>query len=162
MRNWIATRIRDTSSIKWIASFWVIPVLAIMLQSCTGQPPVRTIPVATSTTIPTPITNKIPEMGPGISLPESAISILGVARFEHVSIEEGLSESVVNCILQDSKGFMWFGTQDGLNRYDGYTFVIYRPDLDDPNSLSDRWITTLHEDTHGNLWIGTRNGGLNK
>ena len=61
-------------------------------------------------------------------------------RFDHVSIEEGLSQSVVNCMLQDRTGFLWFGTQSGLNRYDGYDFTIYRHDPQDPASLANDWI----------------------
>ena len=83
-------------------------------------------------------------------------------RFERIGIEQGLSQNSVNVILQDSQGFLWFGTQDGLNRYDGYTFTIYRPDVDDPSALSDRWVTALAEDSSGNLWVGTRQGGLNR
>ncbi len=83
-------------------------------------------------------------------------------RFEHFSLEEGLSQSAVNVILQDRKGFLWVGTQDGLNRYDGYGFKVYRPDADNKNSLSDRWITALAEDNEGYLWVGTRLGGLNR
>jgi ligand-binding sensor domain-containing protein/signal transduction histidine kinase len=64
----------------------------------------------------------------------------------------------VQVILQDRRGFLWFGTEDGLNRYDGYTFKVYKPDPDVPNSLSDRWITSLAEDRAGYLWIGTRLG----
>jgi len=83
-------------------------------------------------------------------------------RFEQFSLEEGLSQSVVNAILQDRKGFLWVGTEDGLNRYDGYQFKVYKPDADNPASLSDRWITALVEDPKGYLWIGTRLGGLNR
>ena len=83
-------------------------------------------------------------------------------RFNHLSAEVGLSQSVVNSIAQDERGFMWFGTEDGLNRYDGYKFVVYRPEPDHPASISDRWITVLLEDSKGNLWIGTRQGGLNR
>jgi len=86
----------------------------------------------------------------------------GFLRFEHLGLEDGLSQSSVNTILQDQQGFLWFGTQDGLDRYDGYTFKVYRPDLNDPNSLSDRWITKLIQDTSGDIWIGTRLGGLNQ
>jgi len=82
-------------------------------------------------------------------------------RFDHISIEQGLSQSSVRVIFQDSRGFLWFGTEDGLNRYDGYTFKTYKPDPDAPNSLSDRWITSIIEDKEGNLWIATRLGGLN-
>jgi PAS domain S-box-containing protein len=79
-------------------------------------------------------------------------------RFERVSIEEGLSQSTVTCILQDKRGLMWFGTEDGLNRYDGYEFVIYRPEPGNPNSLSSNAIFCLFEDRQGVLWIGTKNG----
>jgi ligand-binding sensor domain-containing protein/signal transduction histidine kinase len=83
-------------------------------------------------------------------------------RFEHLSLEQGLSQSVVNVIFQDSKGFLWIGTEDGLNRYDGYGFKTYRPEVENENSLSDRWITSIQEDREGFIWIGTRQGGLNR
>jgi ligand-binding sensor domain-containing protein/signal transduction histidine kinase len=134
---------------------------AFLFNACTPQTPAMA-PTRTLAFTPFPSVNIISELGPQPSLPEITISSLGVARFDHISIEEGLSESVVPCILQDNKGFLWFGTQDGLNRYDGYSFKTYRPDFEDENSLSDRWITALHEDGSGNLWIGTRMGGLNK
>ncbi len=82
--------------------------------------------------------------------------------FEHISLEQGLSQSSVNVILQDRTGFLWLGTEDGLNRYDGYNFVIYRPDPDDPHCISNNYILTLYEDTAGTLWIGTLGGGLNR
>src|SRR5690349_14283710 len=85
-----------------------------------------------------------------------------VLRFNHINIEEGLSQSSVRVVFQDSRGFLWFGTEDGLNRYDGYTFKIYKPDPDVPTSLSDRWITAITEDKDGYLWIATRLGGLNR
>ena len=80
-------------------------------------------------------------------------------RFERLSIEEGLSQSVVCCILQDDTGFMWFGTQDGLNRYDGHRFVIYRHDAEDSASLPHDWVKALLEDPSGDVWVGT-DGGL--
>jgi ligand-binding sensor domain-containing protein len=82
--------------------------------------------------------------------------------FEEISIEQGLSQSIVFCIIQDQKGFMWFGTEDGLNKYDGYTFTVYRHDPNQPNSLSYNEIRTIYEDSSGVLWIGTFYGGLNK
>ncbi|MFC2155557.1 two-component regulator propeller domain-containing protein [Acidobacteriota bacterium] len=83
-------------------------------------------------------------------------------RFKHISLDEGLSQNAVFCLIQDSKGFMWFGTQDGLNKYDGYTFTVYKPDPDNISSLSHSWITALCEDDSGMIWIGTNGGGLNK
>lgn len=82
-------------------------------------------------------------------------------RFEHISIKEGLSQSAINCIMQDSRGFMWFGTQDGLNMYDGYGFTVYRNEPGNPQSLLHNWINVIYESpgAPGILWIGT-SGGL--
>ncbi|MFX1411358.1 MAG: two-component regulator propeller domain-containing protein [Promethearchaeota archaeon] len=82
-------------------------------------------------------------------------------KFEQISLEQGLSQSVVMCILQDSRGFMWFGTQDGLNRYDGYEFVVYKHDPENPHSLSNDFVLSIYEDRSGVLWVGTNGGGLN-
>src|SRR6185295_7919324 len=82
-------------------------------------------------------------------------------KFQHLNPALGLSESNVTCILQDSRGFMWFGTQDGLNKYDGYNFTVYRNDLRNSSSISSSIITEIMEDAEGNLWIAT-GGGLNK
>ncbi len=90
------------------------------------------------------------------SLPAEDVTV----KFEAISIEEGLSQSTVNCLLQDQRGFMWFGTQKGLNRYDGYRFTVFLNEEDNPNSLSHDDIFTLAEDGQGNLWIGTYYGGL--
>lgn len=79
-------------------------------------------------------------------------------RFTHLTSEQGLSHNVVRCILQDSQGFMWFGTLGGLNRYDGYTFTIYHHLRSDPDSLSSDTITALYQDRMGTLWIGTTIG----
>ena len=82
-------------------------------------------------------------------------------RFERLGSEHGLSHNAVFAILQDRRGFMWFGTQDGLDRYDGLEFVTLRHDPADPRSVSSSWITALLEDHAGTLWIGTR-GGLDR
>lgn len=81
-------------------------------------------------------------------------------KFERLSIENGLSQTTVYCILQDKKGFLWIGTQDGLNKFDGYSFTVYKNDARNPHSLSANWIEALFEDQSGQLWIGT-DGGLN-
>jgi signal transduction histidine kinase/ligand-binding sensor domain-containing protein len=83
-------------------------------------------------------------------------------RFEHITVEDGISQNNTITILQDSDGFMWFGSEDGLNKYDGQNFTIYRHDPDNTNSLSDNWVITIYEDHLGALWIGTLNGGLDR
>ena len=77
------------------------------------------------------------------------------------SVGDGLSQSNINCILRDSRGFLWIATQDGLNRYDGYDFKTYKHDPGNKNSISNNFINHLIEDDKGNLWIAT-NKGLNK
>ncbi len=79
-------------------------------------------------------------------------------RFRQLTMEHGLSQSSITCVLKDSRGFMWFGTEDGLNRYDGTDFTVYRPVPGDQRSLSNSYINTLVEDQDGFLWIGTKNG----
>jgi ligand-binding sensor domain-containing protein len=88
-------------------------------------------------------------------------SLLAQNQFNHLSQAEGLSNKNVNCIIQDHNGFMWFGTNDGLNRYDGYSFTIFRTSPNDSCSIGSNFITCLYEDNTGLLWIGTRGGGLN-
>jgi PAS domain S-box-containing protein len=84
-----------------------------------------------------------------------------IVRFEHLSIEDGLSQNAGLDIFQDSRGYLWIGTQDGLNRYDGYSFKVYKHDPDDPSSISHNSILKIAEDENGDLWIGTWGGGLN-
>lgn len=81
-------------------------------------------------------------------------------RFRHLSIDDGLSQNMITAICQDHRGFMWFGTRDGLNRYDGYSFRIYKADAYNARAISDNYITAVYEDPAGNLWIGTMYGGL--
>ncbi|MBN2172205.1 MAG: response regulator [Candidatus Krumholzibacteriota bacterium] len=83
-----------------------------------------------------------------------------VARFRNLDLESGLSQSSVTCMLQDSRGFLWLGTWDGLNRYDGNGFTIFRADPDDSTTLSENGILCLAEDAAGDLWIGTEGGGF--
>lgn len=79
-------------------------------------------------------------------------------RFEHLGFEDGLSHINVNTILQDSIGYIWIGTMDGLNKYDGYTFTKYKFDPLDSSSLSQNFIYTLWEDKQGSIWMGTFEG----
>lgn len=79
-------------------------------------------------------------------------------RFDHLTINDGLSQSSVRAILQDSYGFMWFGTQDGLNLYDGYDFKVFKNITNDSNSISNNFIYDLKEDLNGFIWVATDNG----
>ncbi|MEM7081174.1 MAG: two-component regulator propeller domain-containing protein [Pseudomonadota bacterium] len=81
-------------------------------------------------------------------------------RFGHLGMGEGLSQSTVNAMLQDQTGFLWFGTENGLNRYDGNRVHQYKRDPGNPNSLGADFIWDMTEDAHGNLWIGTNGGGV--
>jgi ligand-binding sensor domain-containing protein/two-component sensor histidine kinase len=83
-------------------------------------------------------------------------------NFDHLTNEEGLSQNTVHYIMQDSRGFIWFATEDGLNRYDGYNFSIYKAKPADKHSLPDNFVWTIYEDRSKNLWVGTNNGGLSK
>ncbi len=78
--------------------------------------------------------------------------------FRHYQVENGLSNSAVICTLQDSKGFMWFGTKDGLNRFDGYSFKIFRNIPNDTTSIGSNFIRSLFEDAYGVLWVATERG----
>jgi signal transduction histidine kinase/ligand-binding sensor domain-containing protein len=141
---------------------------------CLGIAPVAlsqdpSVPAATPSATPTPAR---PTRTPGpiesdrdiisITLPRDQRPRDNDIRFDRISIEEGLSQSTVGCILQDHKGYMWFGTEDGLNKYDGYNFTVYRHDPQDPNSLSNNYVRCILEDHTGVLWIGTRGGGLDR
>lgn len=79
-------------------------------------------------------------------------------NFKHINLEQGLSNSTIETIYQDSYGFIWFGTRDGLNRYDGYEMSVYANNSKDITSISDNFITCINEDKNRNLWIGTDNG----
>ena len=82
--------------------------------------------------------------------------------FKQLTINDGLSQSTVFATLQDSRGYMWFGTINGLNRYDGYEFKVYVNNPADSTSISDNFISALFEDDEDYIWVGTTNGYLNK
>ena len=82
-------------------------------------------------------------------------------KFDRLSLDEGLSQSIVESIVQDSQGFMWFCTEDGLNRYDGYGFSVLRSDPENPACLSQNHTLCILQARDGKLWIGAFNGGLN-
>lgn len=74
--------------------------------------------------------------------------------FRHYQVENGLSDNMATCCVQDRKGYIWIGTRDGLNRFDGYTFKVFRNDPDETETLGSNWITCLGCDMNGDLWVG--------
>src|ERR1700744_2164717 len=82
--------------------------------------------------------------------------------FEHLGTAQGLSQSNVLCTLQDSRGFMWFGKREDLNKYNGYSFTVYKNEVGDDNSLAGNMVNDIVEDAKGFLWIGTWGGGLDR
>ena len=97
-----------------------------------------------------------------LCLPAMGRSQPAFIKFSHLSTNSGLSQSNVTCIIQDRMGFIWLGTQNGLNKYDGYQFIVYRNDPKDSTSLSNNYIKSLSVDTAGNIWVGTWGGGINR
>ncbi len=82
------------------------------------------------------------------------------ARFIHYGFNEGFSRGAVHCSMQDSRGFMWFGTADGLNKFDSYEFTIYKHNDKDPASICNNNLQDIAEDKEGNIWVATNGGGL--
>jgi two-component system sensor histidine kinase ChiS len=126
--------------------------LVVLVTACadSAAPPTEVGPTPTVVR-PTPVSRPVPVRRPPPSL-----------RFERIGTEDGLSSSIVTCIQQDSLGYIWFGTQDGLNRYDGYSFTVYRHDPDDPGSPRDDFIESIYLDRSGVLWVGTQDGWLER
>ncbi len=97
---------------------------------------------------------------------DSDTSLLAVAprniQFTHLSQADGLSQNAVTAIAQDRTGYIWIGTQEGLNRYNGYEFSVYENVSGAPNSLSNNWVWDIFVDRSGAVWIGTDGGGLNR
>lgn len=80
-------------------------------------------------------------------------------HFRHYSTNDGLLQNSVTCLFQDADGYLWVGTQDGLNRFDGSRFVAFRPERDNPQSLTDHYVLSLAQDHQGDLWMTCRYGG---
>lgn len=96
---------------------------------------------------------------PRTTTPRAMVSYDDV-RFQRYSVGDGLSQPTVKAMVQDAAGYVWLGTQDGLNRFDGYQFRVYRNRTDDPASLPDNNIQTLMPARRGGFWVATRGGGL--
>lgn len=101
----------------------------------------------------------------GLTLPVSGVSQVqdDYLHFDHLTIQEGLSHNTVHCMIQDRHGFVWIGTQNGLNKYDGYSFEVYLSQMEPrpSNGFIGKSISSLFEDSQGNIWVGTRKNGIN-
>ena len=82
-------------------------------------------------------------------------------QMDHLSTAAGLSQGMIYAMLQDRDDFIWIGTQDGLNRYDGTTFKVFTNDPEDPASISGNTVPLLYEDSKGRIWAASKNSGLN-
>src|SRR5512135_931505 len=132
----------------------MLSALFFLVTACSGLAPTSAIP---------PVTPMHAVFQPlDVSEPVRRFDPASNVRFDRISIEQGLSQSSVRCVVQDSRGFIWFGTEDGLNRYDGYDFKVYKHDPDNPATLANNAITALYEDSTGMLWVGTESNGLDR
>jgi signal transduction histidine kinase/ligand-binding sensor domain-containing protein/DNA-binding response OmpR family regulator len=119
----------------------------------------------TNTHMISPFGNIIPRLSIWIIMCLIASYTMGFGNgkrynFKHLKVEQGLSDGFVECIMQDNKGFIWVGTRDGLNKYDGYEFKAFRHDPASPISLPNNYITCLYQDHDDNIWVGTNGGGV--
>jgi GAF domain-containing protein/ligand-binding sensor domain-containing protein len=141
--------------LNWLA------MAALLALACSCASPTSPRPAPAATPIPT-----LPALANGQVAPESLAGATAGAgqriEFRQLTIEAGLSQSTVNCAVQDSRGFMWFGTQDGLSRYDGYEFRVYKHHPDDPRSLSANWVVRCYRDRQDNLWFVTQDSVLHR
>ncbi len=143
------------SSILGVMKFTRGAVLGLVLAAAWLAACAPATPLSTPIARPTAEALRPPPAAPPLQ-PRAAV------RFQHFSIEDGLSQSVVNAMAQDKTGFVWLGTESGLNRYDGYDFTVFNSDPSDLGSLSDGWVTALLADADGSVWVGTAQGGLNR
>ncbi len=133
--------------------------LTLAMAACGRSLPTAAImPTTGAAPTPLPIT-------PVTTPPSSLAALAGdrpAIRFDHLPPEAGLSQSVVLDFAQDDQGFLWLATQDGLNRYDGYEFKVFKDNPADPNSLKGNFVASIDKAPTGELWIGTSDGGLSR
>ncbi len=147
---------RIAGRISYVAQLTVLTILVLLATTCN---PTRTPTVPG----PTPPASADAQTVSGGARVQHTNPFAGQAiSFRRLTLEDGLSQSTINCITQDAQGFMWFGTQDGINRFDGYTFKVYRHDPEDPNSLSNDFILGCECDQRGVMWVVTREGTLHR
>jgi len=118
---------------------------------------------------PPPPQRRLSQAWPALALAAALLLLASMAhalpkdlRFQRISREQGLSQASILCSVQGPQGFLWFGTYNGLNRYDGYDFKVYRNDAEDPSSLANNVVRDLLVDDSGTLWVATGGGGLDR
>lgn len=138
-------------------AWYSVVILVLLLSACqrTGQTPFSKAldQLSPTTQNPSVVSSPAQEIA-ARPLPTRNNSL----PFENLPLDTGLSQSVVIAMLQDRQGFIWIATQDGLNRFDGYNFKVFKSDPEDPNSLGENFILDLWEDPQGGIWIATANG----
>ena len=139
---------------KFGLSFWMTLVCLLLLAAGCSN---RTNQKSQQTPDPTTVVD--PESIEPTEMPQSQEVPLSL-RFSKIDSDDGLTQSTTYAIVQDEPGFMWFGTEDGLIRYDGYEFEKFNIQSHNPEAQADQWITSLISAGNGDLWIGTRQGGL--
>ena len=146
---------------RWLAFFCLLALVVSQVTACSRDGDATPAPGQTaSAASPTPVAQQL-------TLPPDAERSLDALathsqmfRFGHLTTDMGLSQSVVTDLLQDDQGFLWLATQDGLNRYDGSEFQVFKDDHDTPNSLRGNLVAALAKAPTGEIWIGTNDGGL--
>ncbi|MGD8794704.1 MAG: two-component regulator propeller domain-containing protein, partial [Anaerolineae bacterium] len=139
---------------QWPHLLLMAALLALACSCASATSPITETPIDPapgSQTDPLPSIDGLPNVPAGQSI-----------EFRRLTIEDGLSQSTINCIVQDGRGFMWFGTQDGLNRYDGYEFRVYEHEPSDDHSLSANWIQHCLRDQQDLLWFVTDDAVLHR
>jgi signal transduction histidine kinase/ligand-binding sensor domain-containing protein len=133
--------------------------MIVLSAACNGSPALASLQLAAANDQPATEVSS-----PSVDLNHSAPAARAGRDvvFRRLTLDDGLSQSSINCIVQDAQGFMWFGTQDGLNRYDGYEIKVYRHDPENPHSLSNSYVMGCKRDRRGVVWLVTRDGVLHR
>jgi signal transduction histidine kinase/ligand-binding sensor domain-containing protein len=156
-------RIREParSCVAWL----MLAALLFLVCSCVSPASERSdSSTATPSTLAASPSGRVADSASQETKPAAGIRAASAQRieFRQLTLEDGLSQSTINCIVQDSRGFMWFGTQDGLNRYDGYQFRVYEHKPDAPHSLSTNWVQYCYRDPQERLWFVTYDSVLHR
>ena len=142
------------SSLRWMTLFCLAALLTVLINGC-GRSAGFATPQKPAVVDDDPAADQVPGEPFRFALGQNLV-------FDHLPPEAGLSQSVVSDVAQDELGFIWLTTQDGLNRYDGDQFKIFKNDPRQPNSLSNSFVTFIEIAADGSLWVGTNTRGLNR